>query len=315
MLCSKQPFVQDVDGDLYNVHFNPDIIREAIAFKPRPGDVIEVSYASSGTRWMQQMIQLVVYKGNSATSYDEFVKRCLLLEHLGKRVDAVTSMPRLIHTHIRPGKLATMAEAKYVYVARNPWDVCCSSYGASMKLRELTERMSFEDYVSMFLDGRVTVGPYFEHVHAGYVRRRDPNFFFVTYEEMVTDCGGVVLRLADFLDCDYGESLRTNPELLSDVVRKCSASYMSTLLSMPKEQFIKLVFKNPNLSHETALRKTKDVEEVVSGVRKAKVGNWRDAFSKAALRMTIEKINTTPQAAFVKELWKDMYAEVVNSAM
>ncbi|XP_075558289.1 amine sulfotransferase-like [Dermacentor variabilis] len=315
MLCSKPPFVQDVDGDLYNIHFNPDTIREALAFKPRPGDVIEMSYPCSGTRWMLHIIQVIVYKGNGANSYDEFRARSLFLEHLGKRVDVVTSPPRLILTHIRPGKLETMAEAKYVYVARNPWDVCCSSYSINMKLRELTERMSFDDYVSLFLDGRVDVGPYFEHVRAGYVRRKDPNFFFVTYEEMVRDCEGVVLRLADFLDGDYSKSLRGNTELLSDVVRKCSAPYMSTLLSIPKEQFINIVFKNPNISHETALRRTKDLEEIVSAVRKAKIGNWREAFSKAALRMTLEKINTTPQAAFVQELWKDIYAEVVNSAM
>ncbi|XP_054925718.1 sulfotransferase ssu-1-like isoform X2 [Dermacentor andersoni] len=290
MVCSKRPFTQDIDGDLYNINFNPDIIREALAFKPRPGDVIEVSYPSSGTRWMQHMIQLIVYKGNSANSHNDFLKRYVVLELLGKRMDLVKSTPRLILTHMRPGKLAIMAEAKYVYVARNPWDVCWSSYCLAMKLRELSERMSFDDYVSMFLDGRVGVGPYFEHVHAGYVRRTDPNFFFVTYEEMVTDCGGVVLRLADFLDGDYGEWLRRNPELLGDVVRKCSVPY------------------------ETALRRAEDMEETVSAVRKAKIGNWRDAFSKAALRMTLEKINSTPKAAFVQELWKDIFAEVVEAA-
>ncbi|XP_075558288.1 amine sulfotransferase-like [Dermacentor variabilis] len=315
MLRSKRPFMQDIDGVLYNIHFNPDTIREALAFKPRPGDVVQMSYSSSGTRWMQYILQLIVYKGHSANSYDEFRERSLFLEHLGKRVDVVTSTPRLILTHIRPGMLATMAEAKYVYVARNPWDVCCSAYSLAMKVRELTERMSFDDLVPVFLEGCVSVGSYFEHVHAGYVRRKDPNFFFVTYEEMVRDCGSVILRLADFLDGDYGESLRTNPELLSDVVRKCSAPYMSSILSIPKEQFINIVFKNPNLSHETALKRTEDMEETVSAVRKAKIGNWRDTFSKAALRMTLEKINTTPQGAFVQELWKDIYAEVVNSAM
>ncbi|XP_054925717.1 amine sulfotransferase-like isoform X1 [Dermacentor andersoni] len=314
MVCSKRPFTQDIDGDLYNINFNPDIIREALAFKPRPGDVIEVSYPSSGTRWMQHMIQLIVYKGNSANSHNDFLKRYVVLELLGKRMDLVKSTPRLILTHMRPGKLAIMAEAKYVYVARNPWDVCWSSYCLAMKLRELSERMSFDDYVSMFLDGRVGVGPYFEHVHAGYVRRTDPNFFFVTYEEMVTDCGGVVLRLADFLDGDYGEWLRRNPELLGDVVRKCSVPYVSALISIPKEQFIKMVFTNPNVSQETALRRAEDMEETVSAVRKAKIGNWRDAFSKAALRMTLEKINSTPKAAFVQELWKDIFAEVVEAA-
>ncbi|KAL1484976.1 hypothetical protein MTO96_032261 [Rhipicephalus appendiculatus] len=102
-------------------------------------------------------------------------------------------------THIRPGKLATIPEAKYIYVARNPWDVCCSAYDAEMKLIAPADWMPMEEYVSLFLGGRVSVGPYFEHVSAGYIRRNDPNFFFVTYEEMKADCGSVVLRLAHFL--------------------------------------------------------------------------------------------------------------------
>ncbi|XP_050032433.2 amine sulfotransferase-like [Dermacentor andersoni] len=215
MLCSKRPLMQDIDGDLYNFHFNSEMICEALAFKLRPGGVIEVSYLSSGTRWMRHVIQLISYKGNSTNSYDEFRARSLFLEHLGKLADVVTSTPQLILTNILPGKLVTIADAKYGYVAWNPWDVSCSSYSISMKLRELIERMSFDDFVSMFLDGRVGVGPYFEHVHAGYVRRKDPNFFFVTYEEMVRDCESVVLRLADFLDGDYGKSLPRNTELLS----------------------------------------------------------------------------------------------------
>ncbi|KAH7943075.1 hypothetical protein HPB52_004892 [Rhipicephalus sanguineus] len=310
---NKPIFTQEVDGDFYNIHFDPEMIREALAFKPRPGDVIQMSYASSGTRWMQQMIQLIVYEGSSAISSDEVWERCAILEHRAKELDAFTSSPRLIMTHIRPGKLATIPEAKYIYVARNPWDVCCSSHGIAMKLTESAYRVPFDEYVPMFLDGRVSVGPYFEHVNAAYSRRHDPNFFFVTYEEMIADCGGVVLRLADFLGNDFGESLRNNPELLSDVLRKCSAPYMSALHSVSKEKFIRMAFKNPNISREATLRRTEGLEEAVTAVRKAKAGNWRGTFSKAALRMTIDKINSTPQAEFVKELWKDMFNEICHT--
>ncbi|KAL1476571.1 hypothetical protein MTO96_036408 [Rhipicephalus appendiculatus] len=84
MQGGKPTFMQEVEGDLYNIHFDPDMIREALAFKPSPGDVIQMSYASSGTRWMQQIIQLIVYKGNSATSFDEFWERCAMLEYCAK---------------------------------------------------------------------------------------------------------------------------------------------------------------------------------------------------------------------------------------
>ncbi|KAH6943537.1 hypothetical protein HPB50_023943 [Hyalomma asiaticum] len=214
-------------------------------------------------------------------------------------------------THIRPGKLATIPEAKYIYVARNPWDVCSSLYDLHLKLFERADRMSVEGYVSTFLDGNVAIGPYFEHVNAGYVRRNEPNFFFVTYEEMIKDCGGVVLLLADFLGGDYAEWLRSDPEVLSDVIRKCSAPYTRTLFNVPKDKFLEMAFKNPNISREAALRRTVDMEDTVTAVRKANIGDWRETFSKTALRLTLDKINSTPQAKFVKELWGDIYDQVI----
>ncbi|KAH6943290.1 hypothetical protein HPB50_018586 [Hyalomma asiaticum] len=308
----KHTFTQEIDGDLYNIHFDPNRIREALAFKPRPGDVIQMSYASSGTRWIQQIIQLIVYKGYSATSFDEFWERLVLLEHSGKQADAFASTPRLIMTHIRPGKLADVPEAKYVYVARNPWDVCCSLYDYVVKVVERADRVPFEDYLSLFLDGRVATGRYFEHVNAGYLRRNEPNFFFVTYEEMQKDCGNVLLRLADFLDGDYGESLRRDPKLLRELIEKCSAPYMSSLFGIPKETFTELLFRNPNISRHTASRRTEDMEDTVAIVRRAKIGSWKVAFSKVALKLTLEKINSDPQGEFVRELWKDIYDEVLS---
>ncbi|KAH7972092.1 hypothetical protein HPB52_006338 [Rhipicephalus sanguineus] len=186
---------QVIDGDLYSSYFDPNLVREALRFTPGKGDIVQATYPASGTHWMLQMTQLIVYKGRSASSYREFGSRYEFLELVGKPAAAAsTTTPRLLATHIRPGKIAASPEAKYVYVARNPWDVCASLYELQGQLRGPDDRQTWDDFVTLFWEGLAGTGDYFEHVHSGYLRKGDPNVFFVTYEEMAADPGDVVMQ-------------------------------------------------------------------------------------------------------------------------
>ncbi|XP_037521620.2 sulfotransferase 2B1-like [Rhipicephalus sanguineus] len=210
---------QMIDGDYYSSYLDPDKVREALRFTPGRGDIVQMTYPASGTHWMQQMIQLILHGGRSASSYREFESSFTFLEAVGKPAEvASTSSPRHLTTHIRPGKLAISSEAKCVYVARNPWDACASLYELQREIRGLSDRQTFDDFVSLFLQGLAGHGDYFEHVRAGYLRKDEPNVFFVTYEAMAADLEDVVLRLADFLGTEYGQALRQNSESLSEIV-------------------------------------------------------------------------------------------------
>ncbi|KAH6931710.1 hypothetical protein HPB50_027302 [Hyalomma asiaticum] len=175
---------QIVEGERYSVLRDPQIIRDVLQFEPGTDDVVLVTYPTSGTHWMQQIMQLIVYRGSSATTHSDFRLRSPFLEDYGKRISEVKihSHPRILTTHFKPGKLKINQSSKYVYVARNPWDLCASLYQQSRQMPLYPLQATFEEFLPLFLKGHVPYGSYFEHVSAGYAFRKEPNFFFVTYE-------------------------------------------------------------------------------------------------------------------------------------
>ncbi|KAL1426325.1 hypothetical protein MTO96_003339 [Rhipicephalus appendiculatus] len=190
---------QMVDGERYGIFREPQLIREVLRFEPGRDDVVLITYPTSGTHWMQQIMQLIVYRGASATTHDEFRKRSPFLEDYGERISEVTthSHPRILTTHCRPGLLKINQSSKYVYVARNPWDLCASLYDQSRQTPLYPLRATFQEFVPMFLQGHMPYGSYFQHVSAACKLKNQPNVFFVTYEEMTENIAGVVVRLAE----------------------------------------------------------------------------------------------------------------------
>ncbi|KAH6942374.1 hypothetical protein HPB50_004233 [Hyalomma asiaticum] len=309
MALKESSLVQVIDGDCYSSVFDADKIREALRFTPGRGDVVQMSYPASGTHWMHQMVQLIVHGGQSATCYEEFRARHAFLELVGKPAEARSPpSPRLLMTHIRPGKIAMSAEAKYIYVARNPWDVCGSLYDFLQQRHRTARQQSFEDFVNTFLHGLVPGGDYFEHVRAGYMRRDEQNVFFVTYEEMAAHRDDVLLRLADFLGRDYGHALRENSELLSEIMDKCSSEYMKDIFATSTQKIDDLVRNSGGSWHGGG-----DGNRKVKFVRIAKVGRWRNMFSKRTLEKTLRTIDSLPEPPYVQELWKDIYSEVCDA--
>ncbi|XP_075726161.1 sulfotransferase ssu-1 [Rhipicephalus microplus] len=229
---TQKGLAQMIDGDYYSSYFNPDVVRQALRFIPGRGDIVQMAFPASGTHWMQQITQLIVHGGRSASSYREFASRFQFPEYVGTPA-GVASMqsPRFLPTHLRPGQITVAPEAKYIYVARNPWDVCASLYDLQGELRGPNGGQTFDDFVSLFLEGLAGPGDYFEHVRTAFQRKDEPNVFFVTYEEMTEDHGGVVLRLADFLGSEYCRPLRENSELLDEIVRKSTSEYMRNMLA------------------------------------------------------------------------------------
>ncbi|KAH7950794.1 hypothetical protein HPB52_001635 [Rhipicephalus sanguineus] len=116
---------QIVDGERYGIEREPLLIREIVRFDPGIDDVVLVTYPTSGTNWMQQIMQLIVYQGSSAMTHREFCKRSPFLEDYGERISEVTtnSHPKILTTHFRPGLLKMNQSSKYVYISRNPWDL------------------------------------------------------------------------------------------------------------------------------------------------------------------------------------------------
>ncbi|KAG0421867.1 hypothetical protein HPB47_002272 [Ixodes persulcatus] len=265
------PDTQNVDGDEICVYFSPSLYRAMDDFEPQEDDVIQrpagqplrtpagpvlasgrerlvcvrycggtreqrrfVTFPRSGTHWAQQIIQLIVHSGKSASSFTEFTERAPFMEMQEPRT---TSKPRLLRSHLPIGKVPFSPRAKYVYVARYPWDCCVSCYHLVHEAPAFNfSAGTFEEFVDVFLGGQFGFGDYFDHVLSGYKHKDKPNVFFVTYEELQRNKADVVLRLAYFLGESYGRMLEENENAFKKVLEKSTVSFMKAFMKPSLEE-------------------------------------------------------------------------------
>ncbi|KAG0421868.1 hypothetical protein HPB47_002273 [Ixodes persulcatus] len=211
------------------------------------GSVVElpgfVTFPRSGTHWVQQIIQLIVQNGKSASSFIEFTERAPFMEIQELKP---TRMPRLLRSHLPIGKVPFSPRAKYVYVARNPWDCCVSCYHLVREVPAFNfSAGTFEEFVDVFLGGQFGFSDYFDHVLSGYKHKDKPNVFFVTYEELQRNKADTVLRLAYFLGENYGRILEENENIFKEVLDKSTFSFMKGFMRPSPEELKLALGKTP----------------------------------------------------------------------
>lgn len=298
MAVSKRPAYQVIDGDVVSTHIRPDVYRKALRFVPQKEDIVQTSFPRCGSHWVQQIIQLILNRGESAKTFAELTKRAPFLEFQGA---LSKGSPRLIRTHLPLGKIQFNEKAKYVYVTRNPWDCCLSLFHFIRELPGLDfEDGLFDDLVDSFVEGKTGGGNWFEHVLSGYERKDMPNVFFVTYEELKTNTADVVLRLAYFLGEEYGHLLQNDQQVFRNVLDRSSVSYMRGFMKTDTKEIMELFVKNPSVEEPSE----KPVE--VRMVRRGNVGNWKGHFTDENMAKIRAKIEDTFKGVDVMSLWKDL---------
>ncbi|KAH7953462.1 hypothetical protein HPB49_008897 [Dermacentor silvarum] len=227
------------------------------------------------------------------------------------------SLPlRLIVSHYPLRNELMSGEAKYIYLTRNPWDVCVSYYHMVTALSTYRfQGGTFDDFVDAFLseDGAGN-GNYFDHVVSGYDLKDMPNVFFISYENLTADTRGTVLKLACFLGDCYALELERDNRLLNKLLERCSADHM-------KDTMVSDLWTNSNPGIDKMLRRLDlncndgrhEDGKKYCFVREAKVGGWKRYFSRVQLRRLEEAIKKVEEISPVMELWSDI-REVATAA-
>uniref|UniRef100_G1LGI7 Sulfotransferase n=1 Tax=Ailuropoda melanoleuca TaxID=9646 RepID=G1LGI7_AILME len=190
----------------YFDHLSVDIgfIENLDDFEIREDDVFIVTYPKSGTIWLQQLL-IPFFEYNFQKIY------------LGKRPS-----PGLLSTHLSyylvPRGLKNK-RAKIIYVYRNPKDVMCSYFHFEKNVK-LQFTRTFEEYMILFLEGRVLRSLWFDHIKGWYEHRSLFNIQFMMYEEMKKDLRGSVLKICKFLGKELSE------EDMDTVVRQATFENM-----------------------------------------------------------------------------------------
>ena len=241
-------FVTQADMDLIEKEF---VVKD--------GDVFIVTYPRSGTTWTEQMVHLLINKGEQGEQ--RLTDAVPWLETLPHRpngmIKFLETMPqrRLFTSHL-PYPLMPHIDnttAKIVYVARNPKDVAISTYFHNQSKGGYEG--SWEEHFQIFLHGDVGFGSYFDHILPWWqASQNDKNILFLKYEDMKHDHAGNVAKLASFLD------LEADSQLIETVVRLSSFQSMTS---------------NETTNFEWIPQKADKPKHF----RKGDIGDWRNHFS------------------------------------
>ncbi|KAH9368737.1 hypothetical protein HPB48_004756 [Haemaphysalis longicornis] len=156
------PLYVDIDGLRMNKRFSPELVRSAIEYAARPDD-------TAGRHWTQQIAYLIAHNGAPPADVLQLHMHSPSLEKFGAKT--VTSLPNrgLIRTHLPYELVPKHPEAKYLYVCRNPKDVCVSFFYHTKGLDGYDfADGKFEDFFEVFLAGETDFGDYFQHVLPWY---------------------------------------------------------------------------------------------------------------------------------------------------
>jgi sulfotransferase len=228
-------------------------------FVVKDGDVFVVTYPRSGTTWTEQMVHLLVNKGEQGEQ--RLTDAVTWLETLPHRpngmIEFLKTMPqrRLFTSHLLYPLMPRInnTTAKIAYVARNPKDVAISTYFHNQS--KLGYEGTWEEHFQLFLNGDVGFGPYFDHLLPWWqASQKDRNILVLTYEDMKHDHAGSVAKLASFLD------LEVDSQLIDTVV---------TLSS----------FQSMTANETTNFDWIPQRADVPKHFRKGDIGDWRNHFS------------------------------------
>ncbi|KAM7289784.1 sulfotransferase ssu-1 [Ixodes scapularis] len=304
---------REIDGYYVSYSFHDETIHSALGYKPVPGDVFIVSYPKCGTTWLQHIVYNIFNGRAPPENMMGILREMPFLEMVG--AESIEDMPRpgAIKTHM-PFQLQPYSkDAKYLYIARNPYDCCVSFFYHTKGLPPYNfADGTFDEFFEMFIEGKADTGDYFDNLLSWYEHRNDPNVLFLTYEDLKKDTAAWVLKIADFLGKEYGLKLRASPGALDEVLEQTNMVRMKKYVNKGLESFFVEVKAIPEYRRprwvklmmdavgEEALKKT-----IVSDfVRKGVVGDWRSHFSAEQVRRFKERIATKIRGSDVMDLWK-----------
>ncbi|CAN8012910.1 unnamed protein product, partial [Ixodes pacificus] len=196
--------------------------------------------------------------------------------------------------------------AKYIYVARNPWDTCVSFFHhVKTRPHYRFQDGSFKEFVEAFVKGRVGIGDHLDHVLSGYALRHEANVLFLTYEELKEDTAGSVLKIAKFLGDPYASVFDQDPGLIKTVLSKSSVEFTRRTFQVSYEE-LRAIYKDRPLNREAQedWKNLRNGTIILGFVWNETTGDWRGHFSSQLLERMQTWIDCKTRGSDVMRLWE-----------
>lgn len=250
--------------------------QELKVYPLKPDDLFISCYPRSGSTWTQHIVRLLRNGGrDDGKNLDDAVP---WLEVLGTDKGNMMKLnpnaaeelesPRSLKVHLpynmTPGGEPHTTRIKYIYVARNPKDVCVSFwYFSQSQIQKFSpgndSSIPWETFFSDFFDVKSfgsIYGGWMNHVLGWWKHRSEPNILFIKYEDMKREPKKTVQTMAEFM---MGVENVTQ-ELVEEVVHKSSFSSM---------------WDDPTINK----RKKEGASVGVTFLRKGIIGDWKNHFT------------------------------------
>ena len=263
--------------------FPAENFASAIAYEAQAGDIFVATYPKSGTTWVQYIVYLLLNGGVPLPADHQIGNSIPHLEEVGAECAKALPMPRVIKTHFTLDFMITNLKARYITVARNPFDCAVSFYHHTRGFERHYQfsRGTFDDFFECFLAGEVDWGDYFDSLASWFGHRKDKNVLFLTYESMKLDSKKAIAQIASFLDLPNAK----------DEFKLAEIDYHSSFDEMCQ-----------SLERWSSRRP----DDMPAFIRKGIVGDWRNYFSANQAHRLVEKCERRAAIAGFDNLWTDI---------
>ncbi|KAM4693532.1 sulfotransferase 6B1-like isoform 2-T2 [Discoglossus pictus] len=240
-------------GVLYPLICTEETLEALGSLEARDDDLLIVTYPKSGTNWVIQVLNEMVYSlNNKEPLLENPIVEFLKAEKI-KTLKTLPS-PRVFASHFYYDdvpKSFLEKKTKTLVVFRNPKDTAVSYFHFYKSNPVLPTYNSWDIFFQDFISGKVCWGSYFDHAVAWNKHINDENVLIVTFEDLKEDFPAELKKISEF----FGYSL-TNDQ-------------------------IRLV---QNKTTFTSMKdKSKDTHGKLADAffRKGEIGDWKSLFTEA----------------------------------
>ncbi|NET82772.1 MAG: sulfotransferase domain-containing protein [Moorea sp. SIO1F2] len=282
----QKPHYSMCQGFRIPMGFPVTCFESGLSYNAQPEDNFIVTYPKCGTTWVQHIVWMLHHDGIPLPVGKDINLEVPHLEEVGADFVAAMPSPRFIKTHLSYSFTPYCADAKYIYIARNPFDCVVSFYYHTkgfVKHYNFAEG-TFNDFFECFIEGEVDWGDYFEHLLSWYDHRQDDNVLFITYEAMKADTPNYIREIAKFLGSSYLDKLN-NAEIFNSILKHTSFTSMSQDQSRWSSQRPK---------------------EMTPFIRKGEIGDWKNHFSDDQIARLYDKFIKKTAGTDIAMLWADL---------